>query len=566
MVNLLAAAPSLVLFLGALILLAIPRRLDARIRLSIALTSILAAGIFIYLNASHSSDPIALLNAPPLTDNLEITFHYDGGALLFAYIVLIAAVARHLLENLRAETDVSAGALIAVAGALAFFCADNWSTVAAGWLVADLGLVMMPASGAVDAPTIAMKLRALAVSQVGALVFLVAGLLASNGGAPPRLDDAALDGVAATLLLLAVWLRCGFWPLHFSQASKRETTATFTGGTVSPLALRRGLFTFGVPTLMGISLLERALVVIQGGPEFVSALHALALFALVASALLAITRFYAQQDLTWSARAIAAPLLLLPFIQPITLQPALAIWLGLGFFNLVALTAGASILRAHTRREPWLQVLWGAGLLVACGFPFTPAFLGRVGFYATELQNGDSVLIVAVVGATALALIPLWKMFLSVRELEPRRPTLVEYVAIALLLLPMLAEGLVPFNVLGFFGRAVQDGGVPAYDALFHADNFLTPILLLIAVLLPLLRSFILARAWVPPSYQFRGVERVLDASLNLDALARGGARIVESLGVALRQVIYLLEQHPIGWLVFAAIWLALWILGMGGS
>jgi hypothetical protein len=53
---------------------------------------------------------------------------------------------------------------------------------------------------------------------------------------------------------------------------------------------------------------------------------------------------------------------------------------------------------------------------------------------------------------------------------------------------------------------------------------------------------------------------------LELSWLGRGIVWALDSLGMAARQVTALIEQHPIGWILFAAIWVALWLMNAQGG
>jgi hypothetical protein len=243
-------------------------------------------------------------------------------------------------------------------------------------------------------------------------------------------------------------------------------------------------------------------------------------------------------------------------------QPALVIWLGLGFWNLAVLMVAARSFRPHTRRQPWLNVLWGAGILSALGLPLTPAFMGRVGFYSAALQANQGFFLILLPVLTTLVLVPLCRAFLDSEAVENRRPTPSEYAGLALLLAPIVIEGVLPFVFVGLLGRAAEDASAFAYDALLHPASAIEPIVIIFAILLPLPIAFWLARSQPRWSVHLRRLARLVPW-LDTLTIGQAGVSLVDSVALFLRQASALFEQHPIGWVLFAAIWVALWLLNL---
>jgi hypothetical protein len=61
-------------------------------------------------------------------------------------------------------------------------------------------------------------------------------------------------------------------------------------------------------------------------------------------------------------------------------------------------------------------------------------------------------------------------------------------------------------------------------------------------------------------------VPRPITQLLDLSALGRGVVIALDFIGLTARQVSALVEQHPLGWILLAVLWVAVWLLnGLGG-
>ena len=546
MVNVLTLAPVLILLLGALVL--IPGRIYGRFRPFISLAVVLITALFLFLNARQSNPvQLAFPDAAGGVD-LDLTFNWSAVGLVLVSVVLLAFVARLFAENLSAP--VGPGALVTLAGVVVFLCANNWVTLIAGWVLVDLGLLSSRLGTATDSTPRAAIWRSFGISQLGAVLLLAAGVSLLNDGLSLRLSDTALGAGAATLVIFAAWIRTGFWPFHYAPPEEPDPPHSWS------------LYDLAITGLLGLFLLVRGILRLQEDPLYPELIQYLALLGLAAATLLALSEHGEQPRIAWAVRALGAPLFLLTIIAVVS-HVGIVIWLMLDLFNLVNLALAAAVFRPQTVRQPWRQVLWGAVLLCAVGFPLTPGFLGRVGYYAAVIQGGDQMLFAAILGTTTLALIPVWRGFLSAGAGESRNPTPVEYVGLALLLLPVVIEGVLPFRVTALFGREVEDASAFAYDALVHSSSLWQPIILVGATLLPLPLSYFLARAVDPLRVRIGALPQALTTFLDLSFFSDAFAALVDVLGEGVRQLSALIELHPVGWILFAAIWVALWLLNI---
>ncbi|MGE5141563.1 MAG: hypothetical protein ACM3JD_19010, partial [Rudaea sp.] len=308
--------------------------------------------------------------------------------------------------------------------------------------------------------------------------------------------------------------------------------------------------------------LVRALAIYSGEAAFGEVLYLAALAALGITALLSLLNRQQQQKRVWAGMAISAPLWLVPFLPIPQAHASIAFWLGMGVFNLYVFMLSLKLFDVQTRRQPWRQVIRGIAIVSAAGLPLTPAFWGWIGLYAAALQGGQWLFLLLLPASLSIALIPFWRGFLDENDYS-RAPGPVQYAGLALLVIVPIVEAVVPFFAVSLFGRAVEEGSFLGYNALLHAPNLLQPIALLIAAAAPAPLAFWLARK--QPEWGER-VERVpgsFVAGLDFSAFTRAPLRLLDLGSLVLRQATTLVEQHPLGWILFAALWVALWLFNM---
>lgn len=547
MANLLALSPLLILLLGAAIVWVY--HYVPRIPLLIVIAASLLSLALLFVNARQSNLTPFLFPAFASAPDLDLGLDLSPAGLFFSTIAIVGAASATLLFNWNGLGRSASGLLITLSGVIAFLLAANWTTLAAGWLLADLGLIFWRI---LDTPTIErahLPWRAFALSQLGALIFLAAGIFVSAGGSSLRFANTQITGISADLILLAAWIRSGLYPFQIP---------IFAGwnGARSQRLLRTC-----ITILLGGYLIVRMLGLMQGEFRNFSLFYAISLIAVAAAALLVIVEKESGPESVLTVLAFGAPIFVTPFVAVPAQGAAFVLWLTLGAFNLALVVLGTSLVRSNSRRRPLVRILWAAAILTAAGFPLTPGFLGRVGLYAAAFGSGQGLLAVALSAVATLALIPLWRGFLSPLAGQDNKPNVLEYVGIAGLLLPIVAEGAAPFYLTGLFGREVEDASTFAFDALYHSSSPLGPIAVLASVLLPLPIAFFIARGTLSTANRRWEVQASFTRAFDLLGLRRALILGLDSLGVAARQVSALIEQHPIGWILLAAIWVAVWLL-----
>lgn len=552
MANWLALSPVLILLLGAVVVLA--ARSLVRIAPIIVLGAILLSIALLFVNARQSDITPFLFPAFASAPDLDLGFDFGPSGIFFSCAALVCLLSVTILQGWNRPRRTEVGLLVTGSGAIAFFLAANWTTLAAAWLLTDFGFLIWRIVDSPDVRKTRLPWGSLVLSQFGALVFLGAGVLVTSEGSSLRFAKTSITGLAADLVLLAAWIRSGLYPF--------QVPIPRAGETDSPERLRRTALT----VLMGGYLLARGLSLMQGESSYHSLLYAVALLGVVATALLVLVARESGPEVAWSVQALGALVPLTPFIAVLAQGAAFATWLVLGVFNVALLVLAANLVHTNTRSRPLRRILWGIAVLAAVGFPLTPAFLGRVGLYSLAARSGESLLVLALVAVSTIALVPLIRGFLQPFSTDSDKPNWLEYMGAAGLILPTIGEGLAPFFVTSVFGRDVEDASTAAFDALVHSSSLLSPIILMFALLLPLPLAFFVARSKATVgSWPWRlpdGLRRVLDLSGPGQALITG----FDLVGVAARQVSALVEQHPIGWILLAAIWVAVWLLnGLAG-
>jgi hypothetical protein len=538
MTALLALLPAVVLLIGALVsLLPIP----AKVRNLVSFAAYIVSAASVLIVARLYPDPVTIATPSDVLPMLTLTLGWNAGAVPLGLFLLAILAARPWIGFETDPPSLTIGTLVTAAGALVFLAADNWTMVAAAWLGIEFGLLVVPADENPDRDTAA---RAFGWNLAALVAWLAAGIILSNEGSTLRLQEVSLQGTAALLVLLALWIRSGLYP--FQAAAPANSPS---------LGVR-----LGIPLLVGSYLMTRLLLQSSGPIRYVGVMQILALLAVGISALLVVGQPHGVDSFTWVVRALGAPLLVLPFLIRAELAPALALGLGIGAFAASNLLSVALQWRAQTQRLPLTMLLWIIALVVVSMLPLAPAFWSRVGFLAGAYAEGRLTLWLVLVATLALVLIPLWRELYASRDIAPKVPSRSEYVGLAVLLVPMVAFALSPFLWAAPFGQAMQDSATRAVNAVFRPVNMPTLIFTVAGMIIPLLASWELARRW---DRRANLVPQQVTAVLDLSGFVRA-LDFVYRLGRAVMlESMALLEQPPVAWLIFLAIWVAVWLRGI---
>lgn len=531
--------PVLLLYGGLLLLLPLPGSSRYRSWIPLLANILAAGGLFAVARAATA--PVTLFPPSDVLPALSLTIQWNGPALPFGLILLALTGARFLMGLGQDPPSFSVGALAAEAGALLFFASDNFIMVAAAWLLVELGLLLVPDGEQQGRERI---VRAFAWNLAAIVVWLTAAMIIANESGALDWAELTLTGSGAFLAFLAIWIRSGLYPFQ----SAAPTNVTDAGVRL------------GLPLLLAGYLLVRFTLANQGALAAATEIQALALLATGISALVVLGQAHGPDAFTWHLRALAAPMLLLPFFIGARVAPPIAVWLALSSFVICHTVGLAGLWRSQAARVPLIALLWIAVLLQAAWLPLAPGFWSRIGLLGSAYGQGRLPVWLLLVAMLSLILVPVWRELFASRETAPREPTRPELAALVLLFVPTVILSVLPSLVLPFFPVAVTQGAATAYEYMTRPTGLGPLIFLMAGFVVPVLASFELARRWdrraalLPPR-----LIRFLDLDGPLQFLDHI-YRIVRSL---IQQSLSILEQPPIAWLIFAAIWVAIWLRGL---
>jgi hypothetical protein len=245
-------------------------------------------------------------------------------------------------------------------------------------------------------------------------------------------------------------------------------------------------------------------------------------------------------------------------------RAGLIFWLAVGGFSALVLIQAAHLLQPYTRRAPWRQVLWFAGIGALAGLPLTPAFWGRVSFYALAWRQGDGLILLAGFVLTTLALAPLVPLGVAVASGDPRRPSVFEYAGIFIALVVFLGAGVAAFAIAPFLGADAAKVLAFAGNVVVQPRDGVETGAVLAAIILPAPLAFYFGRAWASLRVRLDVWPERVGGLLALEWFFGWGGRGLMALSAGARRVVDLVEQHPLAWLLLFALWLALWVLKPG--
>src|SRR5581483_11839902 len=413
MTALVPVLPAVILLGGALIVL-LPLPIPLRFRNWIPLLANALAALALLQLARTTTEPVTLFEPSDVLPALSITLQWNGAALLFGLFLLLVLTARLLIGIGEDAPSFLAGTLTVETGALLFLAADNWTTIAAAWLIVEFGLLLVPDDESTERERVG---RALGWNVAAIVAWLTAGMILFNEGSTLRLEEMALQGTAALLVFLAIWIRSGLYPFH----------------AAAPTSVSAGAVRLGIPLLLAGYLMTRWLSASHGAMSFQNDIEILVLLAVGISALLTIGQPHGGDAFVWMLRAAAAPLLLLPFWVSVRAAPSIGVWLTLGALAVCAMVSVAWLWRAQTPRVPFTLIVWIAALVLTASLPLAPGWWGRVGLLATVYGQGQIALWLLLVAIMSLILIPIWREIFAGRETAPKAITRTEIGALVCL-------------------------------------------------------------------------------------------------------------------------------------
>ncbi len=529
--------PEWILFLPVLVLpvatlalgLVAPRvKGQVRVWLPIALVALEIAAVLV--NIAPVEHRIALSEWS--LASFSLVFHIDGPGLLLLLVLFVVPLALWLVAPPRTPFDPLAASVYV--SAMLLILAGNIATVFFAWVVLDSALFLWRLVRDIERGT---ALRALAVSQLAGLMVFAGAVFANT----------PLAAQGGWLVALAFWARLGLFPFHWVLPMRGSDSRDLWTGR-------------GVPLVAGASLWIHW-GQLQASPTTfpVGWMTLLAAVALLTSV---VWTWHEEQPsrvatiATWHAVA---------FIPLATMYGgeggiAYALWLTLAVGLALACFEMALRWRAESRNH-WARLVWFGGALVLAGLPLTPAFVGRAGVYLALLESGAWWLVVIAGIATALVLIPLWKLSLAIAGSEPRTVTSTEAAGLAVLVLAYAVLGLAPMPVAQSLAEDFGSAAQVALDRIVSLNDLpgvlIAVLILVVPVILSLLYGERTEALRQPSSQWVAGLAQVTD----LDWLARLLTESGYQMSKIARNTIAIVEENPTVWLLLVALWIAIFVL-----
>lgn len=513
--------PFLVLFFGAIIATVAPRFSEpARRRLPIGI--LILALVAILVNAAPFSHRFELSSWDAAL--FSIALRLDGIAFVLLVAIFISLIA---LELVRPAASLDALSFYILLYSALLICAGNLLTTLFAWVFLDLALFAWRSARRLPHDA---AMRALILGQLAGLALFAGAILL----------DAKQTQMSALLIALAFWARLGLFPFHWIFPNKDLQTLELTAIRGPAIAAGASLW---------VRWDELKLVVPS---ELIAWLAALTFLA-------AVVRIASEQEAMDQITAIV--LNAIAFV-PLAIAfdgasaTALAFWVALSILFALAMFELGLVWQSDAQNR-WARLFISAGILSLLGLPLTPAFLGRVGVYVSLIESRQWILFFLGVISATLAAKSHWQISASLRGAESREPTRVEYLGLQLLGLAFIVFGFGATLVAQVTGESADH----ALDLVVRTDDVLAVAIAFAALIASVAMSFILARiSW---GYHAQGEEIAQFAArvLDLDWLARGLTRLGKSVSALAHGLAALAEENPTVWILFAALWIAIFIL-----
>jgi len=511
---------------AAPLLAPIANRVSARARLGLAVAFLAIEILTILANALPGSHRFAVSTWD--ATSFSIALQCDGVALLLLLMIFVPLAALWLIASPHVPFDLTA--ILVLTAAMLLTMADGLITIYLAWVALDLAIFAWWLACDVERAT---AIHALALSQLAGLMLFAGALLLGTA----RANDGAL------LLTLAFWARLGLFPLHATLPTR--------GVQAHDLWIA-----CGVPLLAASSLWLRWSTLRIAAPG--TMLSVLAGAAFIAAIIWTWSEEHPTRVVTAGvSHAFALAPLAIAFGSGDAL--AFALWLALGATAAIALFAMAQTWRAENRNR-YPRLIWFAGVLALSGLPLTPTFLARVGLYVTLWENGEWLLLVLAGAATTLILAPLWNFGFALTGTEARESNSGEYAGLAIIVAACGVLSLAPLPLAHALAANLGESADHAMERVIWTNDALGVVIGFAMAILPVVASFFLrgaARAMRSrPKSLLQHAARMMDLAWLRRILTGMGYRT----GAMVRNVQTIAEENPTVWLLFIALWIAIFI------
>lgn len=474
-----------------------------------------------------------------------LVFRLDLMALLPAIMVSIGLLGLSLVGS--EDSPIAAWQdLVLLAATLLILFAGNIVTLVVTWALADW--VRLLHTSQRQPPSHARRI--FLVNQIGLLVFLMAIVLGSAEAQDLNQESLQLSDVAGTVVLISVAIRLGLFPFHLSwyYAVDEESPDLVWG--------------FLVPVTGSLGALARSAQWLSDSLALPAALWAWFAVALLVAAVFAITRTRATQALLWGAAGglALAPAAFLA-VGPAQRGPVV-LWILFGLWTAVLLYLGAERLDLEMPRLPWSRAVAFLGLVTLGSAPLFPGFLPRVELYAGAVGHGYAWFVLLAAGSATLWLVPLWRHWFRFPTSRTGVPAPAEAAGLVILAIPFAVLGLLSLIGFGWLGNPVPPIWAPVAFQFTWPLDLLYAGALLGAVLLPLAASVYLGLVWVESDRDWTWIAPAA-RPLFLEGVVGRLGRVLVAFARLSHSLSNLVEQHVLGWLIFVALWIAIWLFSL---
>lgn len=519
--------PILFPLVGAIIFSLIAPRFPPRTRAGLPILFLAIELGLILSNIAPGTHRLAFAGWTPAAFGIALQF--DGLTQLLLLTMTLPLAALWLVAPPRKPFDIFPMGVFSCAILLA--AADNLLTVFLAASLLDLALFVWRRARDIERETAA---RSLIVGQFAGLL-LFAGML---------LLPAGQTASGAALIALGLWARLGLYPFHY-------------------LLPTRGADTFDLWFARGIPLIAAANVWLHWSAwRAETPFTLIGVLAVVALAITAFSIWRDESPMRVASTGIAPAIALVPLAIAFggDASVAIALWLTIGWASALALVEIALRWRAENLNR-WSRLIWFAGLFTLAGLPLTPAFLGRAGVYVAlwQSQNG---LVMALASAVMIAiLMPVWNIGFALSGSEQRNPTRAEYAGLTIIVIFFAALSFAPMPLAHLLASAVGQSAERALDLVIRTDNVIGVALSVIALFAPLFIAYSLNPLVLRLRPRTDSVYTRIARGLALDWLGHLARAIAERVGRLARGLASLAEENPTVWLLFAALWVAIFVM-----
>ena len=375
------------------------------------------------------------------------------------------------------------------------------------------------------------NLQTLAVSQFAAFGVLIGAVLIAS----------PVD--AGFWLAIAFWARLAVLPFHW--------TLPMRGSDAHDLWLARG-----IPMLAASALWVRwSALQTQVPSQTIGVLVALALVVQIL--------WMWREEIPTRAAIIGVTYSAVFIPLGVAFDPeasvAYVLWLALSTAIAIAFFEMAQRWRAENRNR-YPRLLWFAGFFMLTGLPVTPAMLGRIGVYVALWENGQAALLLWASIASMWILAPLWNFGFDLKASDSREPSRIEIAGLLVIGLAFLALTIVPILIPYVFSSALGDATNRAIDRVIRTNDFIGVAMGVILLIVPIVVSYGL-RLLVPMFHVRPNSWLVrLGDFFELDWLERLAINLGTRISGMLSGAVTIAEENPTVWVLFVALWVAIFI------